>query len=106
MGVEKKNKVETGRWCRYGSPRKRGKVAGVKFVAVEVREDELKLRENCTTQYFIGKGLRQGEESRMTPKFLAWVTKKMMSPLTEEGNDWKESFMGKEDGAFLVSCLK
>ena len=42
MGGEKKNKVETGRRCRYGSPGKRGKVAGVKFVAVEVREDELK----------------------------------------------------------------
>ena len=31
---------------------------------------------------------------------------KDMSPMTDEGNDWKESFMGKEDGTFLVSCLK
>lgn len=41
MGGEKKNKVETGRQCCYSSPGKRGKVAGMKFVAVEVREDEL-----------------------------------------------------------------
>ena len=42
MGGEKKNKVETGRQCCYSSPGKRGKVAGMKFVAVEVREDHLK----------------------------------------------------------------
>ena len=34
--------METGRRCHYSSSGKSGKVAGVKFVVVEVREDELK----------------------------------------------------------------
>lgn len=48
----------------------------------------------------------QREPLRMTPKFLAWVTEKMMSQSTDgKGECWKKN-LGEKNDVFLVSYTK